>query len=50
MYVYIYRKTEITENGNFRLFGANGKWKLQTFACSLQTETENGSLFSLVGK
>jgi hypothetical protein len=38
------------ENGNFRLFAANGKRKWQTSVCLLQTETGNGSLFSLVGK
>jgi hypothetical protein len=27
VYVYIIRKTELTGNGNFRLFAANGKWK-----------------------
>jgi hypothetical protein len=42
------RKTELTENGNFRLFAANGKRKRQTSVCFLQTEI--GSLFSLVGK
>jgi hypothetical protein len=40
------RKTELTENGNFRLFSANGKRKRQTSVCLLQTETENGHLFS----
>jgi hypothetical protein len=44
------RKTELTEKGNFRLFAANGKWKRQSFVCLLQMETENESLFSLVGK
>jgi hypothetical protein len=30
-YIYIYvRKTELMENGNFRLFAANGKRKRQT--------------------
>jgi hypothetical protein len=38
------------ENGNFRLFSANGKRKWQTSVCLLQTETENGRLFSLIGK
>jgi hypothetical protein len=38
------------ENGKFRSLSANGKWKWQTSVCLLQTETENGSLFSLVGK
>jgi hypothetical protein len=38
------------ENGNFRLFSANGKWKRQTLVCLLQTKTENERLFSLVGK
>jgi hypothetical protein len=37
-----------TENGNFRLFAANGKRKRKTSLCFLSTE--NGSLFSLVGK
>jgi hypothetical protein len=41
---------ELTENYNFCLFAANGKQKRQTFVCLLQMETENGSLFSLVGK
>jgi hypothetical protein len=35
---------------NFCLFAANGKRKLQTSVCLLQTEMEKGSLFSLVGK
>jgi hypothetical protein len=39
-----------TENGNFRLFAANRKRKRQTSVCLLQTKTENGSLFPLVGK
>jgi hypothetical protein len=34
------------ENGNFRLFAANGKRKRQISVCFLQTEY--GSLFSLV--
>jgi hypothetical protein len=38
------------ENGNFRLFFANSKWKQQTFVCLLQTERENEHLFSMVGK
>jgi hypothetical protein len=37
------------ENGNFRLFAANKKWKQQTSVCLLRTETENGSLISVVG-
>jgi hypothetical protein len=41
---------ELTENGNIRLFAASGKQKWQTSVCSLQVETENGILFSLVGK
>ncbi len=47
--VYI-QKTETTENSNFRLFAANERRKWQTFIFLLQTEIENGSLFSLVGK
>jgi hypothetical protein len=43
-------ETELTENGNFRLFAANGKRKQQTSISLLQMETENGSLFSLVCK
>jgi hypothetical protein len=39
---------EPTENGNFHWFAANGGQKRQTSICFLQTE--NGSLFSLVGK
>jgi hypothetical protein len=34
-----------TENGT----NGNGKWKRQSFVCLLQMETENESLFSLVG-
>ncbi len=34
------RKTELTKNGNFRLFAANGKWKGQTSVSLLQTEME----------
>jgi hypothetical protein len=37
-----------SEYGNFRLFVENGKQKRQTSICFLQTE--NGSLFFLVGK
>jgi hypothetical protein len=37
-----------TATANFRLFAANGKREWQTSVCLLQTETENGSLFSLV--
>ncbi len=44
------QKTELTENGNLRCFAANGKRKQQTSVCLLQAETENRSLFSLVGK
>ncbi len=40
----------LTESGNFRLLAENGKRKWQTSVCLLQTETENRSLFSLVGK
>ncbi len=45
--VYV-RKTELTEDGNFHLFAANGKWKGPISVCFLQME--NGSLFSLVCK
>jgi hypothetical protein len=38
---------ELTENGNSRLFAANRKRIKQSL---LQIETENVSLFSLVGK
>jgi hypothetical protein len=38
------------EKGNFRLYAANGKRKRQTSVCLLQTETENISFFSMVGK
>jgi hypothetical protein len=37
-------KTELTENGNFRLLAANGKRERQT-SVLLKTETENGSFF-----
>jgi hypothetical protein len=30
------RKTELTENGKFRLFATNGKWKRYTSVCLLQ--------------
>ncbi len=43
------RKTELTENGNFRLIAANGNGELPFFLV-LQTEMENGGLFALVGK
>jgi hypothetical protein len=56
MYVYIYiqqhiyiRKTELKENVNLCFFGANGKLKKQISVYLLQTEMENGSMFSLVG-
>jgi hypothetical protein len=46
IYIYLYlRKTELTENGNFRLFLANGKRKRQKLPF-----VENESLFSLVDK
>jgi hypothetical protein len=41
---------ELTENGLFYLFAANGKHKRQASVCLLKIETENGSLFFLVGK
>jgi hypothetical protein len=34
------------ENGNFRLFAANGERKWQTSVCLLQMETGNGISFS----
>jgi hypothetical protein len=37
-------------NGNFRTSAANKKLKQQTSVCLLQTEMENKSLFTLVGK
>ncbi len=43
-------ETELTENGNLHLFAAYRKRKRPTSVCLLQTETENGSLFSLVSK
>jgi hypothetical protein len=39
------RKTELTEEGKFRLFTASRERKRQTLVCLLQTETENGSCF-----
>ncbi len=46
VYVYMYiRKTKITENGNFRLFAANGKGK-RTFVF-LCLQTINGNRHSL---
>jgi hypothetical protein len=48
--IYICIYTELTENGNFHLLAANRKQRRQTSICFLQTETENGSLFSLIGK
>jgi hypothetical protein len=44
------QKTELMENSNFCSFAANRKWKQKTSVCLQQTETENGSLVSLVGK
>jgi hypothetical protein len=41
---------ELTENGNFLFFSANRKWKRQASLCLLQTETEKGRFFALVGK
>jgi hypothetical protein len=35
------QNSELTKNGNFRLFAANGKWKRQTSVGLLQTETES---------
>jgi hypothetical protein len=39
-----------SENCDFHLFAANGKWKRQTPVCLLQMETENGSVYFLVSK
>jgi hypothetical protein len=51
IYVYMYMyKTELTEKTNFGLFAANRKRKRQTSICLLLTQTEIGSLFSLVSK
>jgi hypothetical protein len=58
IYIYIetaahtnkYTENGTNGNGNFHLFVANKKRKWQTSICLLQTEMENGSLFSLVGK
>jgi hypothetical protein len=36
--MYIKRKAKLTENGNFRLFAANGRRKRHTSMCFLQTE------------
>jgi hypothetical protein len=40
--IYIYRKTELTENGNFRLFAANGNGncKLSPVRCKRKRKTE----------
>jgi hypothetical protein len=55
LYVYVFmsicisiQKTKLVKNGNFRSFAANGKREWQTSVCLLQTEMENGSLFSLL--
>jgi hypothetical protein len=48
--IYSIGKFELTENGNFRLFAANGKQKRQTSVCLLRTDMENGCLFSFAGK
>jgi hypothetical protein len=37
------------ENGKLHFF-ANGKWKRQIYVSLMQMGTENGRLFSLVGK
>ncbi len=48
-YIYLFlQKLELTENGNFCLFPANGKQKRQTSFVFMKKE--NRSLFSLVGK
>jgi hypothetical protein len=39
------QKTELAGNSNFRLFPENGKWKLQTSICLLQTETQTDICF-----
>jgi hypothetical protein len=44
------RKTEPMENGKYHLLAGNGTQKRQIAVCFLQMETENGNLFSLVGK
>ncbi len=32
IYIYIYiRKTELVENGSFRFFAANGKWRTSVY-------------------
>jgi hypothetical protein len=41
---------ELMENGNFRLFSANGKTKTANFHFFAATEAENKSFLSLVGK
>jgi hypothetical protein len=38
------------DNGNLHLFSENGKGKRQISVSLLQMGTENGRLFSLVGK
>jgi hypothetical protein len=43
-------KTELIGNSNFCLFAASGKRKRLTSIGLLQTKTENGSLFALIGK
>jgi hypothetical protein len=48
--IWYIQSTELKENGDFRLFAANGKRKQQTSVCFLQMENKNRSLFSLVGK
>jgi hypothetical protein len=51
LYVSGVPQTKNATNGKLqlRLFSSNREQKRQTSICLLQTETENGSLFSLVG-
>jgi hypothetical protein len=51
MFAEFYKqKTGLTENDSFRSFAANGKQKQQTSVRLLEMETENKSLFSMVGE
>jgi hypothetical protein len=47
---HIYIENGTNGKGQLPFFAANGKWKQLSFVCLLQTETENRSLFFLVGK
>jgi hypothetical protein len=49
-YIYTYAENGANRKRQLLFVAAKGKRKQQTSVCLPQTETENGSLYSLVGK